>query len=133
MGGSGGSAGKGGAGAPGAAGNVEAPADLVLFVTRTSWRGHELGSLSGADAKCTQQGATLGGPFIALLSDSSTSARSRMPPGRRIVNPLGATILQNSSDFFPLRDYRAVGIESAGTIAWFWIGPHKEYEKLVAR
>ena len=30
-------------------------------------------------------------------------------------------------------DYRAVGIESAGTVAWFWIGPHKEYEKLIAR
>ncbi len=30
-------------------------------------------------------------------------------------------------------DYRAVGIESAGTVAWFWIGPHDEYDKLLAR
>jgi hypothetical protein len=30
-------------------------------------------------------------------------------------------------------DYRAVGIESAGTVAWFWIGPHDEYDRLLAR
>jgi hypothetical protein len=30
-------------------------------------------------------------------------------------------------------DYRAIGIESAGTVAWFWIGPHDEYNKLIAR
>jgi hypothetical protein len=29
-------------------------------------------------------------------------------------------------------DYRAVGIESAGTVAWFWIGRHKDYERLIA-
>jgi hypothetical protein len=28
-------------------------------------------------------------------------------------------------------DYRALGIESGGTVAWFWIGPHKEYERLI--
>jgi len=28
-------------------------------------------------------------------------------------------------------DYRAVGIESAGTLVWFWIGPHKDYERLI--
>jgi len=31
------------------------------------------------------------------------------------------------------RDYRAVGIErEAGTILWFWIGPHEAYETLLA-
>ncbi len=29
--------------------------------------------------------------------------------------------------------YRAVGTLSAGEIVWFWIGPHSEYEKLLAR
>jgi len=29
-------------------------------------------------------------------------------------------------------DYRAVGVEAAGTIVWFWIGPHKDYERLIA-
>jgi hypothetical protein len=31
------------------------------------------------------------------------------------------------------RDYRAVGIQrEAGAILWFWIGPHEEYETLLA-
>jgi len=29
-------------------------------------------------------------------------------------------------------DYQAVGIESAGTVVWFWTGPRREYEKLLA-
>jgi len=29
-------------------------------------------------------------------------------------------------------DYRAVGIESGGIVVWFWIGPHKDYERLIA-
>ncbi|MEO7317882.1 MAG: hypothetical protein ABIZ56_02720 [Chthoniobacteraceae bacterium] len=27
-------------------------------------------------------------------------------------------------------DYRAVGIEAEGTVTWFWIGPHDEYDRL---
>jgi hypothetical protein len=29
--------------------------------------------------------------------------------------------------------YRAVGIRDADTMIWFWIGPHDEYERLLAR
>jgi hypothetical protein len=29
-------------------------------------------------------------------------------------------------------DYRAVGIETEGTVTWFWIGPHDEYERLIS-
>ncbi len=29
--------------------------------------------------------------------------------------------------------YRAVGILKDGTITWFWIGSHAEYDKLLAR
>jgi hypothetical protein len=28
-------------------------------------------------------------------------------------------------------NYRAVGIETGGTVTWFWIGPHDEYERLI--
>lgn len=28
-------------------------------------------------------------------------------------------------------NYRAVGIESEGTVTWFWIGPHDQYEQLI--
>jgi len=27
--------------------------------------------------------------------------------------------------------YRAVGVESADGIVWFWIGPHAQYDKLI--
>ena len=27
--------------------------------------------------------------------------------------------------------YRALGIEDANDLAWFWIGPHAEYDKLL--
>jgi hypothetical protein len=29
-------------------------------------------------------------------------------------------------------NYRAVGIEAEGEVTWFWIGPHDEYERLLA-
>jgi hypothetical protein len=30
------------------------------------------------------------------------------------------------------RTYRAVGVLDAGEIVWFWIGSHKEYERLIS-
>ncbi len=30
------------------------------------------------------------------------------------------------------RNYRAVGTRSTDEIVWFWIGPHSEYEKILA-
>jgi hypothetical protein len=30
-------------------------------------------------------------------------------------------------------DWRAVGVMREGEIVWFWIGPHSEYEKVVAK
>jgi len=30
-------------------------------------------------------------------------------------------------------DYRAVGIREGDEMIWFWIGSHKEYEKLISR
>jgi hypothetical protein len=29
------------------------------------------------------------------------------------------------------RGHRALGREHAGTLYWFWIGPHDEYERLI--
>jgi len=29
-------------------------------------------------------------------------------------------------------EYRVVGIRNKSDIVWFWIGPHAEYEKLIA-
>jgi len=30
-------------------------------------------------------------------------------------------------------DWRALGVMKDGVVIWFWIGPHSEYEKLLAR
>ena len=30
-------------------------------------------------------------------------------------------------------NYRAVGVREDEVVIWFWIGPHDEYEKLLAR
>jgi hypothetical protein len=30
-------------------------------------------------------------------------------------------------------DWRAVGVLREGGIVWFWVGPHREYEKLLAK
>jgi hypothetical protein len=30
-------------------------------------------------------------------------------------------------------DWRAVGVLERGTMVWFWIGPHSEYEKLLSK
>lgn len=30
-------------------------------------------------------------------------------------------------------DWRAVGVMREGEIVWFWIGPHGEYEKVLAK
>jgi len=30
------------------------------------------------------------------------------------------------------RDYRVVGLFEDGVLVWFWIGPHEQYERLLA-
>lgn len=30
------------------------------------------------------------------------------------------------------RDHRAVGVRNRDEVVWFWIGSHKEYEKLIS-
>jgi hypothetical protein len=45
-----------------------------------------------------------------------------------------STHLKKVGQFWSARiglNYRAVGIEENGEIAWFWIGSHAEYDKLL--
>ena len=30
-------------------------------------------------------------------------------------------------------DWRALGVLEAGTVVWFWVGPHDEYDALLKR
>jgi hypothetical protein len=50
-------------------------------------------------------------------------------------NPYHPSIhLKKVGQFWSARiglNYRAVGVEEDGAIAWFWIGSHAEYDKLL--
>ncbi len=53
------------------------PTYARVFVTSTTYDGN-LGGLAGADAKCQSSAASLGGTWKAWLSDTTTSAASRL-------------------------------------------------------
>jgi hypothetical protein len=57
-----------------------APSKTLVFVTSTSYVGGAIGGLSGADQKCQAlaQAQSLSGTWVAWLSDSKTSAASRI-------------------------------------------------------
>jgi len=67
----------------------------IMFVTSGTWSGQELGGLAGADAKCqaAAESAMLPGTYKAWLSDSTTSARDRLPPGDRVYVSPGGSVL----------------------------------------
>ena len=74
--GNGGSSGNGGSGGSGVGGS----AVKRVFVTSQTTAGN-MGSLSGADAKCNQASNILGGTWIAWLSDSNSDAKDRVQGG----------------------------------------------------
>jgi len=44
--------------------------------------------------------------------------------------------VHNTKPIYSVRiglDYRAVAVRQGDVIAWFWIGPHTEYEKLLKK
>jgi hypothetical protein len=53
---------------------------VLVFVTQATYTGGQIGGLAGGDAKCTQEAGAAGltGNFAAWLSDSTTSAASRL-------------------------------------------------------
>ena len=86
---------------------------ILWFVTNERWRGHYIGGLSGADEKCNAAGADLdGGPFTALLSDSTTDARDRLPIEGRIMNIQGQVLVDDVSDLFPLPEFGSLGLDA---------------------
>jgi mRNA-degrading endonuclease RelE of RelBE toxin-antitoxin system len=43
--------------------------------------------------------------------------------------------LHTDQNVFSVRislDYRALGVRDGDTLIWFWIGPHSDYERLLA-
>ena len=81
--------------------NADGGAPNVIFVTSISYPS-DLGGLDGADEKCRQraQAAGLSGTFIALLSTSTVSAKSRLGTARGWVRTDGKPFADLPQDLF---------------------------------
>lgn len=65
-----------------------------------------------------------------MISGGFTAAYRRRCGNRR-AKP---TAFGRKGDYWSVRinrGHRALGREHAGTLYWFWIGPHDEYERLI--
>lgn len=77
--------------------------------------------------------------FIDLVAKLSQSIQNRVARQFRILqeNPLYPSLhFKKVSGLWSLRitdNYRTLGYEENGTIIWYWIGPHSEYEKMIRR
>jgi hypothetical protein len=99
-----------------------------VFVTSTFYDGN-LGGLSGADAKCQARadGANLGGNWKAWLSDSKTSADSRLVHSDNPYKLLNGLVLANNwQDFIDGTSYsiyitelnQSVSLTGVRSYAW---------------
>ena len=88
--------------------------DVILwFVTRQVYWGNEIDGLGGADAKCREEAAPLGLTTIrALLSNSTTNARDRLPPTGALLNIEGQLLAASPAAFFPLPSFDARGLRA---------------------
>jgi len=91
--------------------------EITIWATRAMFAG-DFGGLSAADAHCrmaaTAVGITL--PTWALLSDSTTDARDRVPRGAPIRNSFGDDIAANHADLFDGSILRPVAYDEAATL-----------------
>lgn len=93
-----------------------------VFVTSTTYNGN-LGGLVGADAKCQAgaDSANLGGTWKAWLSDSNTSANSRLThnsgPYKRLD---GVTVADNWADLIDGNLQNSIGTTETGSIIGGW-------------
>ena len=78
--------------------------------------------------------------FRELLGEAPDAIRSKAEAAYRLwaANPAHPSLrFKKVHDTLPIYsvridiDWRAVGILRDGEVIWFWIGPHKEYEKLL--
>lgn len=69
-----------------------------VFVTSTTYDGN-LGGIAGADAKCQAraEAASLGGTWKAIISDTTTTAKSRMKNRLKPVYNLAGALVWNPS------------------------------------
>jgi hypothetical protein len=80
--------------------------------------------------------------FRELLASASPAVRDKANDAYRLwsANPEHPSLrfkkVHASLPIYSVRidlDWRAVGILREGVVVWFWVGPHSEYEKLLAK
>ncbi|AKU95532.1 Tryptophan synthase alpha chain [Labilithrix luteola] len=90
--------------------------DILVFLSSASYNGN-LGGLAGADAKCQAlaSAASLPGTYKAFLSDSTTTASSRLsrPGGAyKLVN--GTVVAKDAAAFFSSTHASAIVVDENG-------------------
>ncbi len=88
----------------------------TIFVTSITWQGN-LGGVSGADAKCqsTATNAERAGTWKALISDSTTNAKDRVPD--TVYRKIDGTVIANSkSDLFDGSIQTPINLTETGVI-----------------
>ena len=80
--------------------------------------------------------------FRELLASASPAVRDKANDAYRLwsANPEHPSLrfkkVHASLPIYSIRidlDWRAVGILREGVVVWFWVGPHSDYEKLLAK
>lgn len=86
---------------------------VLWFVTTRAYWGDEIGTLVGADQKCEAEGGRFGLSTVrALLSDSRTDLRDRLPGEGAVYNVKGEVLAAEPSALFPLPDFDALGVRA---------------------
>lgn len=110
-----------------------------VFITSTTYDGN-LGGLSGADAKCQERSnaASLGGTWKAWLSDSNTSAGSRLSHSSLPYILLNGTLVANNwadlTSFKPDRSLlrHAIDVTELGTSFYPLVWTNTLYDGSIA-
>jgi hypothetical protein len=80
--------------------------------------------------------------FRALLNAAPPTIQAKANTAYRVwaQNPAHPSLrfkkVHNTLPVYSVRidlDWRALGVLEAGVMVWYWIGPHSEYERLLAR
>jgi len=74
--------------------------------------------------------------FDALPADVQQAAREKFKLWRRDPFHPSLQFKQLKKELWSVRitaSYRALGLRNGEEIIWFWIGTHREYDKLIQR
>ncbi|TKB77746.1 MAG: hypothetical protein E8D45_05215 [Nitrospira sp.] len=80
--------------------------------------------------------------FRALLAAAPSSVQAKAKNAYQLwsENPAHPSLrfkkIHDTLPIYSVRidlDWRALGVLQQGVVIWFWVGPHKEYERLLSK